>query len=118
MKREIKFRAWDKFTDKMWRWEEHNAFSTDRGSIKQWFEDKDLIPMQYVGLVDKNGKEIYEGDILNTKDYGVTTVSFLNASFCVDTPKNKYKSKQTIGVNIAKRSEILGNIYENKGLLK
>jgi len=54
--RKIKFRAWDTISKKM----TYGPTADNPSSIC-----KVLLPMQYTGLRDKNGKEIYEGDILN-----------------------------------------------------
>ena len=71
--REIKFRAWVKDEKKMLK--NFSIFSFDRFGIrtvsepcKMWgmkeHNQNNIIIMQYIGLKDKNGKEIYEGDIL------------------------------------------------------
>ena len=69
--------------------------------------------MQYTGLKDKNGKEIYEGDILltNNQTYNYE-VKFEDCSFGVQT--KHYGFINLIGCG---ELEIIGNIYENPELL-
>jgi len=82
--------------------------------------------MQYTGLKDKNGKEIYEGDILRTFDYENQPTFIVewrseHACFGMYWPGNTgymkgigYDNRRTSWDNI----EIIGNIYENIELLK
>ena len=75
------------------------------------------IWMQFTGLKDKNGKEIYEGDYLQHADGEVSVVEWLDGCFVVRHFWNKKKSDCDF---IAAKNlfEIIGNIYENPELLK
>lgn len=66
MNREIKFRAWDEVSEKMLNW--NDFLDTNMKNTFIAPESTGLILMQYTGLHDKNGKEIYEGDIVKYRD--------------------------------------------------
>jgi len=120
--REIKFRAWDKEKKEMF---EHGLFylSTQKDFVEgflcqindgEWVDYKGkLTLMQYTGLKDKNGKEIYEGDIVNNYEYNYEVI-FFNGSFGLEISKDELKSPLCFYNNI----EVIGNIYENPELLK
>jgi uncharacterized phage protein (TIGR01671 family) len=114
MKREIKFRAWDlDAKDKMYHWEEISR------TFIEHLNHPRVAVMQFTGLTDKNGKEIYEGDLIsesNSSPYEVKwqyhSVKWIMQSF----EEGRYYRE--MHSDYAKNNyEIIGNIYENKELL-
>ena len=116
--REIKFKA--RFQDEWIYWES--------GDKSNWFWEKvrefDLDPFQYTGLKDKNGKEIYEGDIIKWKDndntYNIFIVKY-EIEWCGFTIESIQNSGQYMLNGDHCRhynSEVIGNKFENPDLLK
>lgn len=106
--REIKFRAWDK-NEKRWLSFLEVNLAGFRNEIS-FYQDTSFELMQYTGLKDKNGKEIYEGDIMRVLDeVGQVYYDDNNVCFCIDVERDY---NPCIG-----RYEVIGNIYENPELL-
>ena len=140
---EIKFRAWDNVENKMYYvGDEDNIHFYFNGLVLQAdkftnikidtgedYEDDvycerlyHLIYMQFVGLKDKNGKEIYVGDIveLGTKEVFIVTWHEYKQEFTFKTMKGNYFPETYRG---ATRNDcygwlVVGNIYENHELLE
>lgn len=131
--RQIKFRAWDKKIKKMW-WNVQNAYDGQENhqnpdkeddncdysfyscNFGDALKDDDYVVMQFTGLLDKNGKEIFEGDIIayrNRKDELMTGIEVKWTGIMGEQGVYGY------GYDITPdKCEIIGNIYENSELLK
>ena len=154
MSREIKFRAWDEIGEWMGNvtsidFNEGAVFIETKHSDDENRFDMNNVPvMQYTGLKDKNGKEIYEGDIINYsfKDSGEINTRVLEVYndgtnfktreiyrdywlekvggvlLIVHGQLNAHKGKTQYLTDISCSSiysyEIIGNIYENPELLE
>ena len=138
--REIKFRVWDKDNNRMlesYQMEPIIHIEIDEDwtfydlLIGGTIMDNRFIIMQYTGLKDKNGKEIYEGDIisisrttLNEKTATITEVYFGKGAFRWrhDDGSGSVLNFNNVSVkegyeSITQDVEVIGNIYENRNLL-
>lgn len=119
--RVIKFRAWDAESKEM-IWVQGLTFEYTTGPVvignlgENWKEDLGKLPvMQFTGLHDKNGKEVYEGDVLQD-DYGnnseVAWSEVASGWVRMDDVK-----EVRITVYPFPMYEVIGNIYENPELI-
>lgn len=121
-----RYRAWDKHSQKMFANDEliiwnNNVYANDSkklscNHLKGWSIDEEYL-MQSTGLFDRNEKEIFEGDILGTKDGLLNGVVEYRSDLGMWTNSLiRYNNFERL-CNVANSREIIGNIYENKELL-
>lgn len=146
--REIKFRVWQKDKKVMMDVKDYDFESKEiwaENITGAWYKDDELEIMQYTGLKDKNGKEIYEGDIvrcrvndnsvkgdeayaLDKDGFGLECVkktvnykiefwnSLYNYGYRVKSGRTNFMINQGTILNMD--AEVIGNIYENPELLE
>jgi hypothetical protein len=118
--REIKFEYMFRYEDNGYHYDKH-IFTLDeirKGAVDEWLgysfvsSAEVVVIRQFTGLKDKNGKEIYEGDV----------VFWASRNFIVEWDKDKFimkTLKEGFGsIDRWEECEVIGNIYENPELLK
>ena len=131
--RELKFRVWDKSVEHLY---EVQTLIDGGGVIGRYVLNgemnyiqlcaDDVIIEQYTGLKDKNGKPIYEGDIVKLGEDSYEVLFDSYGQFCIENKKLHWTkdcfSFNSVDVWNSKRDgllvEVVGNIHENPELLE
>lgn len=127
--KEIKFRAWNRVHQFMMEWDDFLDYEADQmaivGNDYRIFNDDEFELLQYTGFKDRNGKEVYEGDICkiyfdvdNVEDWVYQSLTKNEREtgmkiFQVESPLFNNQTEFTADV-----IEVIGNIYENYELLE
>jgi uncharacterized phage protein (TIGR01671 family) len=137
--RENKFKIWDKTRNKMLTsncgafllTQEGNAVFHQNGNnpLEALIEQIDYEVLMYTGLKDKNGTEIYEGDIIRTHENRIQKVIWHNNGFKLEYKfkrlyrgESYWETRKDIELSETNNKrwgiKVIGNIYENPELLK
>ncbi len=113
MQRELKFRVWDSM---YLNWKNPEDYT-----YTELFLDDKYIVQQFTGMLDKNGKEIYEGDILSEKQWNGIEI-FGEVKWVSKVDGYDWSGWYSYPVSLPRLTStdcvVVGNIFENLELLK
>nr|DAI27783.1 MAG TPA: YopX protein [Caudoviricetes sp.] len=123
--RELEFRAWDNLEKRMRKvvslhWRDGKPISVRlEGENEPISIEGRLVIEQDTGLKDKNGTEIYEGDIVKVERDGIIyRVEWIHGGFGLEPRYNAPYYPRLGNVELREKIEVIGNIHENPELIK
>ena len=130
MQRELKFRAWDKLAERFIKCDEVYqtryilSLKGEFHNLQNGSGGNEYVVQQWTGTKDKNGKDIYEGDILAADHDGgegeanIGVVFHAAGTFMIDGNGPFYDHVYGISPDVLDSHSVIGNKFENPELLE